>query len=548
MADAGALVGPVPNIVEISLRLMRGSTAEEALKDDHDFTPMPSSIGQLYFNQSGAHPPGWVNFLEEIAPAARDEFRTQSCSAVLFVETKHPAKRLFAICFGQGHHALADGAVETGFGLKVTLNLVSRDRLRVIDSAQLDSTVMQKRTQASRNADLGAFEVDTDRDLVRLASGIPSSSDFAKALTGRDALKFRAHLAPTRIVAQCERALELYGETSYQRDFGFIDHVQPVSSRTLIQALDDMVFEELKILVDGGVSDLHLAIPDILGPEDSVEIGYFGLGLSSGKESYLELAIEHYVSELRKGKFDTITDMRALKPSHEIRVMKNGRSDGTHRRKLYSCFVFETSEADNSYVLFDGIWYLIEDKFQKDVERSYQALLKPSFLTKTEAKTEQALIAELIADQRLLCLDQTRSNPAGAPTAKIEACDFLSRQSELIHLKDGHSSSPLSHLWNQALISAEAFMGDSKFRGDFRRAATKREVKYNRQGFAALIPDGRTRPTAKNFTVIYGVMRHAHKKSKNLNLPFFSKVALRAAAARIDRMGFNVQLHLIEKV
>ena len=51
---------------EISLRLMRGSTIEEALKDDHDFTLMPSSIGQLYFNQSGAHPPAWVNFLEEI--------------------------------------------------------------------------------------------------------------------------------------------------------------------------------------------------------------------------------------------------------------------------------------------------------------------------------------------------------------------------------------------------------------------------------------------------------------------------------------------------
>lgn len=111
------------------------------------------------------------------------QLRTQSCAAIFFVETVKPARRLFAICFGQGHHALSDGAIERGFGLKVTLNQVSRDRLRTIDSAALDSTVMQRRTQASRNADLIAFDIDTDRELIRLASGSPRTADFAKALS-----------------------------------------------------------------------------------------------------------------------------------------------------------------------------------------------------------------------------------------------------------------------------------------------------------------------------------------------------------------------------
>lgn len=549
MADAGALVGPLPDMVEVSLRLMRENKIETVLKEGHGLKPLESSIGQLFVSQADAHPPSWVDFLGEISPAARDELRTQSCSAILFVETQKPAKRLFAICFGQGHHALEDGAAESGFGLKVTLNLVSRDRLRVIDSAQLDSTVMQRRTQSSRNADLGAFEINTDRELVRLASGTPKSSDFAKALTGRDALKFRANLAPSRIVAQCERALEIYGDISYRRDFAFIDHVQPVTGKKLIETLDKLIFQELKDLVEGKNSDLHLAIPDILGPDNSLEIGYFGLGLSASKHSYLELAIEDYVAALASGKFSAIKDMKALKSSHEIRVMKNGRSDNAHRRKLYRCFVYEAAIAKDNYVLFDGLWYRIDAGFQTEVEQAFQRLKKPSFLPTTTAKNEKLLIADLVANHAsLLCLDQTRSNPAGAPSAKIEACDFLSLKREMIHLKDGHSSSPLSHLWNQALVSAESFVRDGKFRSDFRRAVTKREIKYQKNGFLALIPDGRTRPTPSQFKVIYGVMRHAGKRSKTVDLPFFSKVALRAAAERIELMGFEVELHLIEKI
>lgn len=64
----------------------------------------------------------------------------------------------------------------------------------------------------------------------------------------------------------------------------------------------------------------------------------------------------------------------------------------------------------------------------------------------------------------------------------------------------------------------------------------------------ALIPDGRTKPVPTDFTVVYGVMRHPNARSKSLALPFFSKIALRAVADRLDLMGFKVELHLIAKV
>jgi uncharacterized protein (TIGR04141 family) len=43
-------------------------------------------------------------------------------------------------------------------------------------------------------------------------------------------------------------------------------------------------------------------------------------------------------------------------------------------------------------------------------------------------------------------------------------------------------------------------------------------------------------------------MRAPYKKTKKLDLPFFSKVSLRAAAQRLEDLGFGVEVQLIEMV
>lgn len=530
--SASAIAAPSISTVQLSLRLLKVETSQQALKSDHGLSQVRTEIGELWTGQSPDSTPSWVGFLGPLAPSIAGTLHNKSCSAVLFVTTRSPSKRLFAICFGQGHHAIDESVIERGFGLKVTLSQVARNRLRTIDSAALDSTVMQRRTQASRDADLIAFEIDTDRELVRLASGTPSTTDFARALSGRDALITRAQVAPQNIVAYCERALSIYQTKGYRHDFPFVDHVEAVSGQTICAELDDLAFSELSALVAGRASDLHLAIPDVLSPEEAIDIGYFGTGFAKGrKPAFGELAIEDYVSELQRGNFASIRDMADLKASHEICVIKNGQADRSHRRKLYSCLVHEVLYKGETYVLFDGTWYLVERSFFAEIEKYYRGLLAQPFVVQTAAKNEEGLIAELIITRAdLLCIDRVRANPAGASRANLEPCDFLSTSRQLIHLKDGHSSAPLSHLWNQGLVSTQSFVSDAKFRSDFRKALRARERRYRRVGFAALIPDGRTKPVPGDFTIVFGVMRHANKKSKALDLPFFSKIALRALA------------------
>jgi len=460
------------------------------------------------------------------------------------------AKRTMAVTFGTAHLSLDPDVFERGFGLRVVLNSVARSSLRSLDIATLDATTFLKRIQASRNADLEGFGIDVDRDLLRLAAGSPRDLTFARTLAGKDALTLNTKISATGLRDKCTAALALYDAEDYKRDFGFIDFVSPVRDRDLLEKLEAIVFKELHALVAGNASDLHICLPDILDPEEGLEIGYYGLGLKSGtKQGHTELAMEDYVEELKNGHIDQIPDMATLRASHEVRVIVDGEGDKRRKRKLYDCFVFEIEYQRTIYVLFDGEWFAVDKAFHKRVETQFNALVAATpFVSSTSKTNERAFIKELDANKNLLNLDQVKLNPTGMPGASLEPCDFFSRGRQFIHLKDGHGSAPISHLWNQGVVSAEAFIRDEKFRVDLRKAAKKRQKRDKKSGFDKLLPDGRSKPTPADFSIVFGVMRSRHEKSGTLSLPFFSKISLRAIAERIQLMGYKVEVHFVEKI
>ena len=47
-------------------------------------------------------------------------------------------------------------------------------------------------------------------------------------------------------------------------------------AKSIDRELDALVFAEIQQLLAGKPSDLHLTIPDIIDPEETHEIGYFG--------------------------------------------------------------------------------------------------------------------------------------------------------------------------------------------------------------------------------------------------------------------------------
>ena len=540
--------------MSLSVRLLRiGRTIDDLLRDDHELEERPSEAGRLFVGQAPALPPTWFDFVSGFATGGLGRLVNQSCAAVLFLEVvsddKRSATRIMALTFGTGHHSLDPDAFERSFGLKVVLNSVARSNLRSLDIATLDATTFQKRIQASRDADLQGFGVDVDRDLLRLAAGSPRDNSFARSLAGKDALTLHTKTSPDDVINKCKTALKLYHATDYKKDFGFIDFVTPVRQQNLLEQLDAAAFAELRQLVKGDASDLHVALPDILSPEEGVEVGYFGVGLKSGrKQAYTQIAIEDYVEELKAGQIADIADMAELRASHEVRVIVDGEGDRKQKRKLYDCFVYELTHKGDTYVLFAGDWFVVDNAFHTAVETDFLKLLaRRAFVPSTKSKNERDFIAELDAHKNLLNLDQVKLSPAGAPGANLEPCDFLSKTKQFIHLKDGHGSAPISHLWNQGVVSAESFIRDEKFRIDLRKEVRKRQTQSKKTGFDAILPDGRSKPVPGEYTVIFGIMRNRYKRSGTISLPFFSKVSLRSIADRIQLMGFPVEIHLVER-
>lgn len=537
----------------LSLRLLRPyKTVEQAIRDTSAVAEVESDSGRLFTAQAPGTPPTWLRVVNQFAKQGDLKLENKSCAAVLFLDIQPDDKRLrtrtFALTFGSGHHALDPDAFVRNFGLKVTLNSVARGALKNLDIATLDSTTIQKRIQASRKADLQGFGIDLQNDLLRLAGGVPTDTAFANALAGRDALTLTSKLSAAEIPEKCKTALRLFDANDYKKDYSFIDQIIPIQDKKILADLDEIVFKEIKTLLNKKPSDLHITLPEIIDPEESGDFGYFGIGFNSGsKKSYGELAIEDYISELQAGRPHEISGIAELKASHEIRVVIDGQGDRQRRRRVYDCFVYEVNFKKKTYVLFSGEWYCIESKFFDAVERDYQALLGVSFHASTTAKNEQELISELDKNADLLNLDKVKASPSGAKGANLEPCDFLSRRKEFIHLKDGHGSAPISHLWNQGLVSAESFIRDAVFRKSMRDSAINRQKTAKKSKFELLLPDGRSKVTPTDYKVVFGIMRHPYQRSKQLGLPFFSKVSLRAVASRIQLMGYAVEVHLIEK-
>ncbi|MER2297996.1 MAG: DUF6119 family protein [Pseudomonas sp.] len=534
----------------LSIRLLREEfDIAEAFKDE--YSPGTGRVqlrrsdwplvegGELFVGQLFTSRPSWLGFLEEQAGPQPENLIASGAGGVLFLPIND---RIFAICFGHIHFALNDEAFERQFGLKVTLNSVPRDGLRTLDLATPDAVTFQKRVQASKDSDVQDFGVDVLRDLARVAGGTPSDVSFARFAAGRDTLSITCKLTSETLADKCEQVLAVYRSETYKQRFPWIDNMQVVRIKETLATLDGHLFEAINALRAGDESELHMAPPEIVDYEEGCLLHYNGFG-SSGTDFH-SLSIEDYVAELNRCEFDgTIDDIRER---HYIKAKAPDAEVFKEQWRVYHCFTFETNlraeDEDRSYVLFAGHWYSVDRNFKRQVEARFQAIPRVDIIGPTECRNERELIANLVEHREdLLCLDQVKINPQGVRYANIEPCDFLSSDKQFIHLKDGHSSGPISHLWSQGVVSAEALVSDADFRKKLRSV-----VRGLRSEAVRLLPAINGRVVRADYTVVYGVMRKPYKNGE-LDLPFFSKVSLQAAVDRIDQLDIPVALEIIAK-
>lgn len=544
-------IQPRSGSVTLNIRLLKpGINIEDAFRDNAnpDEVPTETPPGSRLFTETSRGRPSWMPLLAGITTFEPD-FWAQSPSAVLAVpiQAHDGQQRLFVICFGGGHFLIDPSKIERNFGLKVVLNTVSRRNLRSLDSATLDATVFQRRTQSSRDTDLAGFGIDIQRDLLRVAAGSPTNNAFAKSVAGRDSLTITCDLPQNGLSQKLDECLNACLADDYLRDFNWVDNVQIVIDKELIGQLDVLLDHEITSIRAGQQSDLHMCPPEIVDYIEGQNIAYYGRGFSREKIWRRQLDILEYTAELNSNTFNE--GVEVIKADHYVHMHGDEETRSKRKWKVYNCFIYECQLNQHTYVLYAGDWYCISQAYKDRIESFFRSLIKPPLLIQSQAKNEQELISELNLRNDLLLMDKTKVNPRGVNNGNFEVCDFFSLQRQLIHLKDGESSSSISHLWMQAVTSCDALMSDAKFRNGVRAKARQRQSEAPiKAGFERLLPLGsQGRINTSTFKVIYGILRR-RKQSGVLDIPFFSMVSLQAPVSLLIKYGFEVEVHLIEKI
>ncbi len=522
---------------KLSIRLLReGLVIEDAVRGGSELVDWPKIEGaKIVLETIGGGAPKWAGFLE-LSGEEKSKLINLTAIGVVFLGA---SDRWFAVSFGLGHVKLDPAFFEQDFGLRIVLNTVDPVQLKSADFRTPDENTVSRRSQTSRGSDQTAFSIDIERDIVRGIAGRPKNLNFASRVSGSDALSMDRKASVLDLPTICAEALAAYNKDDYKENFAWIDQIRHVRDAELIQKLDAKVAEALTSALAGVVPDtLHLAFPVIYDPEHANCIRYKGF---RSAQIFHDLDITGYLIALKeRGKTDFgIEDLI----QHTVHEVDEEGTDCGDKWRVRDCIVFDIEMEGKHYVLSGGRWYLVDPMLAQDVTQFFQSVeqveLPPGESGENEEKYNNRIA---ISGHDLLCLDRKMLRPTGAASF-IEACDFISKSREMIHIKDKTSSSRLSHLFSQGTVSARVLKLDGVFRDALRGQIIAQQALFRLVGFDDVIPSARDEVKPSEFKVIYGVIT----SSGSPRLPFFSLVTFRQAARELQALGYKFAFAWIKK-
>lgn len=519
---------------KLSISLIKTSItnlADMVRVDDCTHIELPE-VGDFYYNNSRPKDPDWLEnfFLGQLGEAPR--LKTSFVQALLIIKREYPDEsRFFAIAFGYGRNLLIPGAIEPRFGLKTTLNTIDPKQLRSVDKNSMEAIPTKGRVQSSKLSELDVFNLDTERDILRSITAktlADKKDDFGGTLSGSDTLHFSQEVDINSISDLLDKCYTQYKSDAYRQRFEWIDHLEPIKEPGLIATLDDSL---ISIINNRNLEAVWMAAPELLRWEDQLT---FHLG--GQNRVYDDLDIEQVLTLIYADRRDlTIRDFK----DKRVKVKDaNGVKVGDW--PYYRCLYGEVTNNGSLYLLNEGEWYKVEDNYNQQVLNYYNnAPISPKHLIESNVAESEGTYNERLANSEpTYCLMDKQLVKTGIPQNEIEVCDVYTQDKYLIHVKKGHGSSVLSHLFNQGFVS-----GSMLLQQPFRKAVNKQlkttVLRDNPQLGNWLFTESKDyRPG--EYTIVYGII--TGKNTERPKIPFFSKVVFRQIAMTLTNQGYNVCL------
>jgi len=471
----------------------------------------------LYVKKSYPNPPPWAKFFEP--EVVKSEFgKNSSTGAVLFAKVDDA---IFVLSFGQGHHLIESLFVEMNFGLKVVLNILDQESIRSIDKSSFEQHPTQSREQSGIATELQYFGVDVARDLLRAITGTPKDEQFGKRISGMDALKLSINIELKDLAALLSNILAAHKDDTYKKGtFSWVDHIGEVKDKALHTQLDEAVVSNI---AKENIERIWLSVPEII---DWNRVVGFKYSSAVSAPRYYDISIPRFIESLG-GKTPDINKLR-----HRKIFCVDSDDIAIYEYPVYRFIYAEIIFNKDVYILNNGKWYRVSRNFAKQVNSYFDSVPKygdslPIYNDETEGHYNERVAKENPDSFVLLDKKNIKITGAASPT---EPCDLFRNGNEFIHVKRYGGSSVLSHLFNQGLVSGEQFQMEPEFR---KILNSKLPEKYK-------LANTEHRPNRNDYHVIFAIVSESDEE--NVSIPFFSRISLKHAIARLQAIGFVVSI------
>ncbi len=498
------------------------------ISDDGDITRVElTGVGIFYFKKSFTNSPSWLDtFFNNHSAIDPTNFFGSGSKAVLVIKIPYRKKnRFFAIPFGSGRFLLRDFCYEERFGLITSLNILESKSIRGIDKRTLSTNPKSSREQIARASEAVDFQIDFEKDLIQSITGRSTDTSFGNIITGKEALSISAKIDISNIKDFLKKTLGTFEKKDYQRNFKWIDQIKEVKIQETIEKLNDKLIKK----INDKDETVWLAVPEII---DWTDVKGFKYSTRKKDKLHDELELTEFLTETGVA-ISTIDD---LLDAH-LSCWSATDEEYKYSWNVFACLNAEIDIGKKKYFLSNSKWYEINSDFVEAVNREFDEIEQvdlglPDYNHTKEGEYNTAAATHLGA----LCLD-AKNLPYGGGHSKIEFCDILTKDKQLIHVKKYGGSAVLSHLFAQGFVSAELLLTDAIFR-------QKVIDELLTVGYKKIIPS--KKPKASDYEIYYGII--TKQKKAKLTVPFFSKVVLKNNKRILEAYGFSIYLTKIKNI
>ncbi len=547
--DSPPLPGP-PGTYPTTLYRLRVSPSPEGLREalnvrylaDKGFEPVPRQVaGAPALLVHGTVPrvrAEWCDILAGLTGEDVDLGHSSGGGALLLAVDE----RAYALTYGTlGRHMVDQEVFDRTFGVSFAVRALMPSDIRKVRRRFVGAAGRVDRSIVPTGQPIWKYGIDKWGEIVGQVCGRTDNSRLTVCrrsgkparVDGGEALHIHLCVEPDGLLADLREIERVCQEESPLADLDFITQIRPVPASDprmpdLISTLDKRL-----ALVDPPA--LGVAVPGDLVSDIEHVRSYRIQVPKSGRRPTLEaeLALPAILAHTNGAQND---DRWSGLRNGTVTLFADAR--GTEEMVSTRAFRWLTAEVavgTSHLLLHEGEWYEIGDRHRDFLRQEIDEILaRPSAIMlppwTADLRDEDAYNREaarrdpslVLLDKRLLRTTQHRHG--------IEACDLLGPGGELIHVKRAKSSSPLSHLFAQGIVSYEALRYQQDARAKFIDAVRRQ-------------PNGRDlgqdfRPTK----VVYAIALNAGRTVTVNSLFTFAQVALYQAMKTLRNEGVEVNV------